>query len=303
MNLIIKMVRDNKKNTFNTNDHFVLLKQGDMSQRNLIVSQWLGLALKIVNSYYCDENCDLNDYFSVAVEGLIKAVDTFDLSKNIEFSTYATHCIKHEVIKFIKYSQKNKFSSLDVSVYNEDGEESSQTLIESIVAEDDGLDFQKLELKNDYEELLKVMEEVLTVKELKILKLRFGFVDGVCWTFGDISKKFGVSGVHEIVNRAIVKVQKRLFMKNSNANKTTLAFPTQTKQKMQLVYEMQDKMDKVLNEKELQVIRARFGLLDGVVRKQTEVDKIVGLSRVRVGELERSAFIKLQVENSKNTIC
>lgn len=42
---------------------------------------------------------DYEDIFQIGCIGLIKAGKTFDESKNIKFSTYATTCIKQEILK------------------------------------------------------------------------------------------------------------------------------------------------------------------------------------------------------------
>ena len=299
MKIIQTMLRENKCRNFNTQECFVKLQQGDESQRKKIINQWLGLALKIANSYESMDNCDANDYFSVATEGLIKAVDNFDLSKNIEFSTYATTCIKNEIYKFIKASKKNTFSSLDVPVYDYDPEGDGSKLIDYLADDIDESEYNKIETKLDYEMLYAEMKKILNEKELKVIKLRLGFFNDECLTFRQIDKKLGISGAYELMNRAIIKVQKKLFDQNESNEKTSLVFQTHLAQKAQLVNAMRDELDKVLNEKELAVIRVRYGIVDGKMKKQHEVNQILGISKVHVGELERSALLKLQVANGR----
>ena len=43
---------------------------------------------------------------SIGLQGLLKAVDTFDISKNTKFTTYATTCIDNEIGMFIRKEQK-----------------------------------------------------------------------------------------------------------------------------------------------------------------------------------------------------
>ena len=42
----------------------------------------------------------------VILEGLIKAVDTYDVNKNYQFSTYAYHVINNTIIDILDISKK-----------------------------------------------------------------------------------------------------------------------------------------------------------------------------------------------------
>ena len=63
---------------------------------------------------------------------------------------------------------------------------------------------------------------------------------------------------------------------------------------------MKDKLDKILTSKELEVINIRFGLLDGKIKTQSEVNEILCLGKNYVGQTERRALIKLQMANNNN---
>lgn len=301
MSLIQTMVRENKDRSFNTVERFIKLKQGDESQRDEIIKQWLGLALKIANSYERIENCDADDYFSVATEGLIKAVDNFDVTKNVEFSTFATTCIKNEIFVFVKKNKRNLFSSLDVPVYDNESESDSNKLIDFISYDDDDSGFSRVETKVDYEMILSEMKKILNEREMTIIKLHFGLVDGVSWTFREIDKKLGVSGTCKLLNQAITKVQKQFFPNASNEEKEPVVFQSHKFRKLNLVHSMKDVLDKILDEKELAVIKLRYGVLDGKMKTHQEVNEILGLSKVRVGEIDRKAILKLQVVNGRKS--
>lgn len=301
MSLIRAMVKENKMRSFNTVERFIKLKQGDESQRDEIIKQWLGLALKISKSYERIDNCDVDEYFSVAIEGLIKAVDNFDLSKNIEFSTFATTCIKNNIYVFIKQNKKNLFSSLDVPVYDKDSESEASKLIDFVSYDDDEIAFSAIETKIDYEMIVSQMQKILDEREMAIVKLHFGLVDGVYWTFREIDKKLGVSGTCKLFNQALTKVQRLFFPNASNDEVEPLVFQSHIARKLNLVHSMKDALDKILDEKELAVIKLRYGILDGKMRTHKEVNEILGLSKVRVGEIDRKAILKLQVVNGRKS--
>ena len=74
---------------------------GDKEAKNLIVNGNLKLVLSIVSKYRY-KNIDMNDLFQVGCVGLIKAVDNFDLSFGVMFSTYAVPLILGEVKRLIR---------------------------------------------------------------------------------------------------------------------------------------------------------------------------------------------------------
>ena len=48
------------------------------------------------------------DFVSVGTIGLIKAVATFDASKDIKFATYAARCIENEILMYLRRNSKIK---------------------------------------------------------------------------------------------------------------------------------------------------------------------------------------------------
>ena len=70
------------------NELFVKIKQGDLDARDKFVNGNLRLVLSVIQRFNNrGENSD--DLFQVGCIGLIKAIDNFDLSQNVQFSTYA----------------------------------------------------------------------------------------------------------------------------------------------------------------------------------------------------------------------
>jgi len=64
------------------------IKKGDKEARNIFINGNLRLVLSVIKRFYGrGENVD--DLFQVGCIGLIKAMDNFDLSQNVQFSTYA----------------------------------------------------------------------------------------------------------------------------------------------------------------------------------------------------------------------
>ena len=80
---------------------FEKFHNGDLSAKDELVNGNLKLVLSIISKYRY-KNLDMNDLFQVGCIGLIKAVDNFDLSYGVMFSTYAVPLILGEVKRLIR---------------------------------------------------------------------------------------------------------------------------------------------------------------------------------------------------------
>ncbi len=80
---------------------FIKIKQGDEEARQKFINGNLRLVLSIIQRFYGrGENAD--DLFQVGCVGLIKAIDNFDLSQNVQFSTYAVPMVIRRIKKILK---------------------------------------------------------------------------------------------------------------------------------------------------------------------------------------------------------
>lgn len=80
---------------------FVKIKAGDMEARDEFIQGNLRLVLSIIQRFNRrGENVD--DLFQVGCIGLIKAIDNFDLSQNVRFSTYAVPMIIGEIRRYLR---------------------------------------------------------------------------------------------------------------------------------------------------------------------------------------------------------
>ena len=68
------------------------IKKGDTKARDEFINGNLRLVLSVIQRFYrMRESSD--DLFQVGCVGLIKAIDNFDISQNVQFSTYAVPMI------------------------------------------------------------------------------------------------------------------------------------------------------------------------------------------------------------------
>lgn len=84
-----------------THQCFLLLSQGDNSARNKLVEHNLKLVLSIAYKFV-SPLITIDDLQSIGTIGLIKAVNTFDITKGNTFPTYASRCIENEILMYLR---------------------------------------------------------------------------------------------------------------------------------------------------------------------------------------------------------
>ena len=77
------------------------IKSGDKNARKRFINGNLKLVLSVIKRFKnYDESAD--DLFQIGCIGLIKAIDNFDVSQNVQFSTYAVPMIIGEMKRYIR---------------------------------------------------------------------------------------------------------------------------------------------------------------------------------------------------------
>lgn len=86
-------------------DHTIALIQrshnGDEEARAQLVEENTGLVWCIVKRFY-NRGAEAEDLFQIGSIGLLKAIDKFDLSYDVKFSTYAVPMISGEIKRFLR---------------------------------------------------------------------------------------------------------------------------------------------------------------------------------------------------------
>ena len=74
---------------------------GDEKARTQLVEDNAGLVWCIVKRFY-NRGVEAEDLFQIGNIGLLKAIDKFDLSYDVKFSTYAVPMIAGEIKRFLR---------------------------------------------------------------------------------------------------------------------------------------------------------------------------------------------------------
>lgn len=80
---------------------FAKIEEGDLQAREKYIEGNLRLVLSVIKRF-SSSNENVDDLFQIGCIGLIKAIDNFDSSLNVKFSTYAVPMIVGEIRRFLR---------------------------------------------------------------------------------------------------------------------------------------------------------------------------------------------------------
>lgn len=187
---------------------------GDKEARNKLVEHNLRLVAHIIKKYYGMQS-EQDDLVSIGTIGLIKAVDTYDMNKNIRLSSYASRCIENEILMHFRNAKK---SAQDISLnetIDTDKDGNPLTLLDIMAVDDNIID--TLDLKFNSLKLGQYINEELDEREKKIIILRYGLNGNEPMTQKNVAKLLNISRsyVSRIETRAL-KILKKRFDNSSN---------------------------------------------------------------------------------------
>ncbi len=181
------------------------LSYGNSSVRKDLIERNLRLVVYIAKKF---ENTGMNveDLVSVGTIGLIKAVNTFDPSKNIKLATYASRCIENEILMFLRRNNKIKSEISFYEPLNIDWD-GNELLLSDILGTgvDSVYDIIEEEIDKD---LLNIALKKLNFREKEIVKLRFGLNGGSELTQKEVADQLGIS--QSYISRLEKRIIKRL---------------------------------------------------------------------------------------------
>jgi RNA polymerase sporulation-specific sigma factor len=179
-------------------------KNGSIEARNILITHNLRLVVYIAKKFESTK-INIEDMISIGSMGLIKAVQTFKMEKNIKLATYASRCIENEILMHLRKTQKSRQDvSLD-EVLNVDSEGNEMVLADILCSEDD----QALDEMTKAEDERKLFEaiESLSKKEKEIISMRYGLFGKEELTQKEVADLMGISQSY------ISRLEKRIIDK------------------------------------------------------------------------------------------
>ena len=177
--------------------------------RQKLIEHNLRLVVYIAKKFE-NTGLDLEDLISVGTIGLIKAVNSFDGEKKIKLATYASRCIENEILMHLRKIVKLKHEvSLDEPL-NVDWE-GNELLLSDVLGTDNDSVYKDLEKSVEHELLWEVLKK-LSVRDLKIIKMRFGLLGNGEMTQKEVADVMGISQsyISRIEKKIIHKLKKEI---------------------------------------------------------------------------------------------
>lgn len=192
------------------------LEQGDEAAKRLLVEHNLRLVVYIARRFE-NVSTGLEDLISIGTIGLIKAIGTYRLDKNIRLATYASRCIENEILMHIrKISGQKAEISLDEPINLDcDGNE---LLLSDILGTDGDEIARPLEDNVDLCVLRQALQE-LPAREREIVVMRFGLEGRKELTQKEVAEKMGISQsyISRLEKRIMGKLRKEMIRQTSCA--------------------------------------------------------------------------------------
>ena len=181
------------------------MKNGDLGAKSTLIEHNLRLVVYIARRF---ENTGINieDLISIGTIGLIKAVNTFKVDKNIKLATYASRCIENEILMYLrKSSNRRQDASIDEPLNTDtDGNE---LLLMDVLTSDDPQVGEELE-RNAERAALRGAVQRLSPRERRIMELRFGLNHEEEHTQKEVADTLGIS--QSYISRLEKRIIRRL---------------------------------------------------------------------------------------------
>ncbi|SHJ56766.1 RNA polymerase sporulation sigma factor SigE [Tepidibacter formicigenes] len=169
-----------------------LLKNIDKDEnvKSILIERNLRLVVYISRKFE-NTGLDIEDLISIGTIGLIKAVNTFKLDKNIKLATYASRCIENEILMYLRKNSKKKVEVSFDEPLNIDLDGNELLLSDVLGTENDEI-YKLIEEEID-RELLQIALDKLSSREKQIMELRFGLQSGNEKTQKEVANILGIS--------------------------------------------------------------------------------------------------------------
>lgn len=236
-------------------------QQGDEAARADMIESNLKLVVYFANRFR-HLNVPFEDLIQEGNIGLIKAIDKFDCTRNVQFSTYAAYWIKVEMIRFIYDQGKN----IRIPVHMLE-KANKINRFKTSFEKNFGREPEVREIAQELNLSEKQVKNILAIQMTTVsLETPVGEKKNMLGEF--IADEIHASPLAEVID------------------------DTMRKDILEGLH--------ILTEREASVVNLRFGLVDGQTHSLKEISKLYKLSRERIRQIEKRAIDKLREYAEKN---
>lgn len=152
-----------------------------------------------------------DELVSIGSVGYAKALNTYDSTKGAKFSTYATNCIKNEILYFLRKEKKHVTNTISASYLLHTDSEGNSFALEDTLSDSEGTVNRVEDLlmfKEDVKLLMEAIER-LPERERFIIKNRYGLLGEKPMTQHSLANKLGMSQAN--ISKIEQGIVKKLF--------------------------------------------------------------------------------------------
>ena len=228
-----------------------------MIAKNTMINCNLRLVIGVAKKYNTTDSMELLDRINEGNQGLIAAVEKFEIDKGYKFSTYAIWWIRQRIKRGI--DNKDKIIRLPIA------------------ANDSRKKYEKQRLNLEQDQIKRLSDQEIS-EGLNIP------LEKVIYYHGLYNKTKSIS-LYTPVGEEKDTTLLELIPGNTDIENDTM--------KLMLQEALQEALS-CLTDREREVIESRFGLKDGTARTLEETGKKLGVTRERIRQIESKALGKLR---------
>lgn len=193
----------------NDEENYLLGKMESSSVKSILIERNLRLVVYIARKFE-NTGIGVEDLISIGTIGLIKAINTFNPSKNIKLATYASRCIENEILMYLRRNNRSK-SEISIDEPLNIDWDGNELLLSDILGTENDEAHSKLENEVDRQLLNSAMKK-LSNREKKIMELRFGLASGIEKTQKEVADMLGISQsyISRLEKRIIGRLRKEM---------------------------------------------------------------------------------------------
>ena len=188
------------------------LEKNDEEAKKTLVERNLRLVVYISKKFE-NTGIEIEDLISIGTIGLMKAINTFNVSKNIKLATYASRCVENEILMYLRRTNKTKGEISIDEPLKQDGD-GNELLLSDILGTENDITSKNIEDEVD-KKLLRSSMKNLNDREKHIMELRFGFCTGTEKTQKEVADMLGISQsyISRLEKKIIGKMKKEILSK------------------------------------------------------------------------------------------
>ncbi len=186
-----------------------LLKNNCDAARDTLIVHNLRLVVYIAKKFD-NSGVGIEDLVSIGTIGLIKAVNTFSIERNIKLATYASRCIENEILMYLRKTSSHKNDISIEEPLNIDWDGNELLLSDILGSEPDDVG-RGIELEDEKSQLNSFVRD-LPPRERQIMEMRFGMNGYEEYTQKEVADTLGISQsyISRLEKRIIVKLKKQI---------------------------------------------------------------------------------------------